>query len=56
MYMYLYGRYLYFTILSDHKPFRYLFEEAPRIPTMAYARVQSWALTLSAYNYNISQA
>ena len=48
---YLYGR--SFTIKSDHKPLQYLLGEKKGIPTMASARVQRWALTLSAYNYNV---
>ena len=46
---YLYGR--RFTILSDHCPLKYLLSEVRGIPTMASARVQRWALMLSAYNY-----
>ena len=38
-----------FTILSDHKPLA----ENKGIPTLASARIQRWALTLSAYNYTI---
>ena len=48
---YLYGR--QFTIVSDHRPLQHLFNESRAIPTMASARIQRWALTLSAYNYNI---
>ena len=48
---YLYGR--KFSILSDHKPLQYLLGEKKGIPTMASARLQRWALTLSAYNYTI---
>ena len=42
-----------FTIVSDHKPLQYLFNERKAIPQMASARVQRWALTLSCYDYNI---
>ena len=45
---YLYGR--KFAILSDHKP---LLGETRGIPAMASARIQRWALMLSAYNYEI---
>ena len=48
---YLYGR--HFTIISDHRPLQYLFNETKAVPAMASARIQRWALTLSAYNYNI---
>ena len=49
---YLYGR--KFVIQSDHKPLQYLLGETRGIPQMASARVQRWALTLSAYDYTIS--
>ena len=48
---YLFGR--RFTIYSDHKPLMYIFGESKSIPSVASARVQRWALTLSAYTYNI---
>ena len=48
---YLYGQ--KFSILSDHKPLQYLLGETKGIPTMASARLQRWALTLSAYDYTI---
>ena len=48
---YLYER--QFQIVSDHRPLQHLFNETKAIPTMASARIQRWALTLSAYNYNI---
>ena len=48
---YLYGR--KFTILSDHKPLKYLLGETRGIPAMASARIQRWALMLSAYNYEL---
>ena len=48
---YLFGR--PFTIKSDHKPLQYLLGENKGIPSMASARVQRWALTLSAYNYKV---
>ena len=49
---YLFGR--RFTIYSDHKPLQYLLNETKPVPTMASARIQRWALTLSAYDYVIS--
>ena len=48
---YLYGR--HFTIESDHQLLSYLFSETKSIPAMASARIQRWALTLAAYQYNI---
>ena len=48
---YLLGR--KFIILSDHKPLQHLFSESKAIPHMASARIQRWALTLSAYDYSI---
>ena len=48
---YLYGR--HFTIESDHQPLSHLFSETKSIPAMASARIQRWALTLAAYQYNI---
>ena len=48
---YLYGR--QFTIYTDHKPLMSLFSETKGIPPLASARVQRWALTLSAYQYTI---
>ena len=48
---YLYGR--QFTILSDYKPLQYLLGETRGIPLMASARVQRWAMMLSAYHYAI---
>ena len=48
---YLLGR--TFTIQSDHKPLMYLFGENKGVPAMASARIQRWALTLSAYQYVI---
>ena len=37
----------------DHKPLQFLFKEDKPVPTMASARIQRWALTLSAYDYRI---
>ncbi len=47
----LYGR--PFTVFTDHKPLMSLFSEHKSIPSMASARIQRWALTLSAYQYRI---
>ena len=48
---YIFGR--KFSIVSDHKPLQYLLNENRSIPAMASARLQRWALTLSAYQYTI---
>ena len=48
---FLYGR--QFTIVSDHRPLQHLFNETKSVSAMASTRIQRWALTLSAYNYNI---
>ena len=48
---YLLGR--TFTVYSDHKPLQFLFSEKRPVPTMASSRIQRWALTLSAYSYQI---
>ena len=48
---YLYSR--HFTIESNHQPLSHLFNETKSIPAMASARIQRWALTLAAYQYNI---
>ena len=49
---YLFGR--HFEILSDHKPLQHLFSEHRPVPVLASARIQRWALTLSAYSYSIA--
>lgn len=48
---YLVGR--SFVIQSDHQPLYHLFHQNKPIPPMASARLQRWALTLSAYQYQI---
>ena len=48
---YLYGR--SFTIISDHKPLKHIFSTDKCVSQMVSARTQRWALTLSAYNYQI---
>ena len=49
---YLFGR--KFEIRSDHKPLQHIFESQRPIPALASARIQRWALTLSAYDYSIA--
>ena len=48
---FLFGR--QFVVYSDHKPLQFLFSETKPVPTMAFSRIQRWALTLSAYNYQM---
>lgn len=48
---FLYGR--TFTLVTDHKPLTTLFASDRQIPQMASARIQRWALTLAAYQYEI---
>ena len=42
-----------FNLITDHKPLVHLFGESQGIPTMASARLQRWALTMSGYDYKI---
>ena len=42
-----------FTLKSDHKPLLYIFGEHKGVPPMASARLQRWALMLSAYTYHM---
>ena len=48
---YLYG--CRFTLLTDHKPLTIILGPHKAIPTQAAARLQRWAIILSAYQYNI---
>ena len=48
---YLYGR--KFTLITDPKPLTTILGPHQAIPTLAAARLQRWAITLSAYNYVI---
>ena len=43
-----------FTIKTDHKPLERLFSERKGVPQQASAKIQRWALTLTAYEYTIS--
>ena len=42
-----------FTIVTDHKPLTIIFGWKQGIPALAAARIQCWALLLSAYVYDI---
>ena len=48
---YLYGR--KFTLQTDHKPLTSILGPKQGIPPLAAARLQRWAVILSAYNYDI---
>lgn len=43
----------HFTLVTDHKPLTGLFHPERPIPHMAAARIQRWALLLSAYQYDL---
>ena len=48
---YVYGR--KFHLVTDHKPLTTIFSPKASLPALAAARLQRWAITLSAYNYDI---
>ena len=48
---YLYGR--HFTLVTDHKPLTAILGSKKGVPSLAAARLQCWALLLSAYSYDI---
>ena len=48
---YLYGR--RFTLITDHKPLLTILVPKIGIPSLAAARLQRWAVLLSAYKYDI---
>ena len=48
---YIYGR--KFTLLTDHKPLLTILGPKNAVPALAAARMQRWALLLSAYSYDI---
>ena len=48
---YLYGR--RFTLITDHKPLTAILGAKKGIPSLAAARLQRWAVLLSAYQYEI---
>ena len=42
-----------FTLITDHKPLTVIFGPKTGIPPLTGAKIQRWALLLSAYNYKI---
>ena len=48
---YIFGR--RFILLTDHKPLTNIFGPKVGVPTLAAARMQRWALLLSAYSFKI---
>ena len=48
---YLFGR--KFTLITDHKPLLAILGQKKGIPSLAAARLQRWAVLLSAYNYQL---
>ena len=42
-----------FTLITDHKPLTAILGPKKGIPSLAAARLQRWALLLTAYDYNI---
>ena len=48
---YLYGR--HFTLVTDHKPLVTIFGSHEKLPTLAAARLQRWAVFLLGYQYTL---
>ena len=48
---YLYGR--HFLLITDHKPLKTILGPKTGVPALAAARLQRWAVQLSAYTYDI---
>ena len=49
---FLYGR--KFTLVTDHKPLQAILGPKSAVPILAAARMQRWALVLSAYDYDLA--
>ena len=50
-YQYIYGR--KFLLVTDHKPLTTILSPKAGLPALAAARLQRWAIMLSAYQYDI---
>ncbi len=48
---YIFGR--KFTLITDHQPLQFIFGKNKSIPVTAAARITRWAISLSAYDYDI---
>ena len=48
---YIFGR--HFTLITDHKPLLSILNAKSAVPSIAAARMQRWAIFLSAYTYSI---
>ena len=48
---YIFGR--KFILITDHKPLSTIFSPKSSLPTLAAARLQIWAIILSAYQYDV---
>jgi len=48
---FLYGR--KFTLITDHKPLLAILGPKAKLPALAAARFQRWAMCLAAYNYDL---
>lgn len=48
---YIFGR--KFTLFTDHQPLQFIFGKNKSIPVTAAARITRWAISLSAYDYDI---
>ena len=42
-----------FTLLTDHKPLIFILNPKSALPPISAARIQRWAIFLSAYDYSI---
>ena len=51
LYSFLYGH--SFVLVMDHKPLTTIFHPGRSTPTLAAARLQRWAITISVYRYSI---
>lgn len=52
LHIYLYSRQK-FTLVTDHKSLLVILGPKAGLPTLVAARLQRWAVTLAAYNYDL---